>query len=195
MSEKIDLNQYEERLLKIVKEKPGINDLNAAKLADLTKETTSKYLARLHKYGLIEFQRLQQNEKAWFVSTKDYQSFETLRKSVIEDYEIMELKIKKSLEFVENIPRKEVISVYRSVYKKIFAFHDFITFIITTNKFRKHPKHWTVLQKRIDKFLNELAKGVDDNIAVRVMADLSQRDSEALDEIDDFLKFQSKHSN
>jgi len=72
MSEKIDLNQYEERLFEIVKENPGINDVKAAALADSPKETTSKYLGRLQDYGLIEFQRLQQNEKAWFVSTRNW---------------------------------------------------------------------------------------------------------------------------
>ncbi|KAG2477969.1 MAG: hypothetical protein NPMRTH1_820006 [Nitrosopumilales archaeon] len=195
MSEKIDLNQYEERLFEIVKENPGINDVKAAALADLPKETTSKYLGRLQDYGLIELQRLQQNEKAWFVSTKIFPSFDTLRKKVMEDYEIMESKIKKSLKFVENRPHKEVISVYRSAYKKVFAFRDFVIFILTTNGFRKHPKHWTDLQKRIDEFLNELAKGVDGDIAIHVMADLEQRDSEALDEINYFLKFQkSEHS-
>ena len=194
MSEKIDLNQYEKRLLKIVKENPGINDLKAAKLAGLTKETTSKYLKRLHEYGLIEFQRLQQNEKAWFFSRKNFPNFETLRKGMVEDYEIMELKIKKSLELVKNKPDREVISIYRSSYKKIFAFRDAITFIITTDNFRKHPKHWIDLQIRIDKFLKELAKGVDDKIFAQVMKDLNQRDSEALDEIDNFLKTQIKHS-
>jgi len=194
VSEKIDLNQYEQRLLKIVKENPEINDLKAAELAGLPKETTSKYLKRLHEYGLVECQRLQQNEKAWFVSSKIFQSFETLRKRAIEDYEIMELKIKKSLELVKNKPDKEVISIYRSSYKKIFAFRDFITFIITTDNFRKHPKHWVYLQIRIEKFLKEVAKGVDDKIFAQVMEDLYQRDSEALDEINYFLKIQSKHS-
>jgi hypothetical protein len=195
MSEKIDLNQHEKKLLKIVKENAGINDLKAAELADLAKETTSKYLERLKEYGLIEFQRLQQNEKAWFVPSEDYESFEDLRKKVIEDYDIMQLKIRKSIELVKNRPRNEVISVYRSAYKKIFAFRDFLTFIITTDNFRKHPKHWTDLLIRIDEFLNELVKGVDGDIAKHVMEDLYQTDLEALDEIDYFLNFQSRHSN
>lgn len=194
MSEKVDLNQYEEKLLKIVKENRGINDHKAAELADLPKETTSKYLERLHGYGLVECQRLQQNEKAWFVSTKIFPSFETLKNKVIENYEIMESKIRKSLELVENRPRNEVISIYRSAYKKIFAFRDVIAFIITTDSFRKHPKHWMELQMRINKFLDEVAKGVEDDIAFYVMEDLYQRDSEALDEIDYFLKTQSKNS-
>lgn len=192
MGEKIDLNQYEKKIFEVVKKNRGINNAKITELAGLPKETTSKYLERLYEYGLIEFQRLQQNEKAWFVKLENFPSFDVLRKKVIEDYEIMELKIKASLELVKNRPHKEVISVYRSAYKKVFAFRDFTIFVITTDNFRKHPKHWIYLQKRIDKFLNELAKGVDNDIFVHVKDDIVQRDNEALDEINYFLKSQKE---
>jgi len=189
MNEEIDLNQYEERLFEIIKEHPGISDAKAAELADLSKETTSKYLESLRQYGLAEFQRLKQNEKAWFVSTKIFPSFNVLREKVIEDFDIMESKIKKSLELVENGSLKEVIYAYRATYGKVFGFRNFITFLITTNRFRKHPKHWLDLQKRIDSLLEELAEGVDDSIAVNIMVDLAQKDSEASDELSYILKF------
>ena len=157
MNEEIDLNQYEERLFEIIKEKPGISDTKATELSGFPKDTTAKYLESLHQYGLVEFQRLKQNEKAWFISTKIFPSFDILRGQVIEDFDIMESKIKKSLELIENSSTKEKIYTYRAAYGKVFGFRNFITFLITTNQFKKYPKHWVDLQKRIESLLDELA--------------------------------------
>jgi len=195
MNEEIDLNQYEERLFEIVKEQPGISDTKAAELSGFPKETTAKYLESLHQCGLIEFQRLKQNEKAWFVSTKIFPSFDILRGKVMDDFDIMESKIKKSLELIENDSPKEKIYTYRAAYDKVFGFRNFITFLITTNHPKKYPKHWLDLQKRIESLLDELAKGVDDRVAVNIMVDLSQKDSEALAEINYIMKFKQNQNS
>lgn len=189
LSERIDLNQYEEKLLRIIRKNPGISDSKAGQIADLAKETTSKYLKTLQEYGLIEHQRVQRNEKAWFVSTGIFQSFENSRDGVIKDYEIMESKIIQSLKLVKNMSHNEIVSVYLSAFKKVFAFFDFVTFILASNSFGKHPKHWIDLQKRSGEFLNELVKNIDDDVYDAVVNELAKRDNMALDEINYFLKF------
>lgn len=189
MGKRAELNQYEEKLFSIIRKNPGINDAKAGQIADLSKETTAKYLKTLHEYGLTEYQTLQRNEKAWFVSTENFPSFDESREEVVKDYEIMESKIRQSLKLAENMPHNEIVSVYLSAFKKAFAFFDFVTFILASNSFGKHPRHWIDLQKRIGEFLNELAKNVDDDAYGDVVNELFKRDNEALDEIDYFLKF------
>lgn len=191
---KIQLNEYEERLLNFITKHSGFSLLEISRKTKMNKNTTAKYLELLCNYDLIEVVELKQGEKAYVPRVKETKSFSESHRLIKNDFNSRKSIIRESIMSLNNASNQEIVYVYSKCIDLVFSFDKFVKFIISSNKHKKPIKQWLELEKEIQEFLDEITTRINNRLFMSILTNMKKSDTSILDELEYFNKTKQQRS-